>query len=242
MALNRLKNLSSKGMTFNLDKEGDHLRHLRVILKWDGSSYEGKQFDADLTVAMLEYLGERPDGSRRLNIYGEDEANLVFYGSENRYFVDTNPRSLIKMVTGPNGKEVPEDTLEQNKNRPINICSAHDEIIHTGDNRNGEGEGEVAEIFLDRMGEDVAEIAIVGTIHKGKQRRQNWGDLNATLVLQNIDTGENLAEISLGRTLSNDTAVQFASLYRDESGDWQFTRMDSGSDVGLDFFIEHWVS
>lgn len=232
--MSNLKNIKlSKGMSFNLEKDDDVLHHLRVRLIWNDSKYKNSQFDADLTIAMLEDRNNlnSKDNAGRI-IYGEEESNLVFYRSDNRYFVDKTPR--VKTT-------YEESQMITNRDRPINICSAHDEIIHTGDNRDGSGDGEEAEIFLDKMQPDVSEIVIVGTIHKGRQRNQNWGALDAKLILENCDTGEQIAELNMGEKLSEYTAVHFASIYRDENDKWKFECIESGNNSGLEYFIEHWI-
>lgn len=210
MGLESLK--LSKGMKFNLDKAGDKYHNLRVVLTWDKSAYGNATFDADLTIAVLENVGVRADGSPRRNIYAEDPNYLVYYNSPK---VERNGGMVITTPLG--------------------------EIVHTGDDRNGE-DGEEAEIYLDKFSKDVAEIAIVGTIHKGEQRRQNWSALNAKLTLINLDNNEVLTEIDLGNKLPDMTAVQFASLYRDENGDWQFESVEVGHRGGLETFIEFWTS
>lgn len=224
MALNNIK--LSKGMKFNLSKDDDKLKSVSVTLTWDDSKFKNNNLDADLSIAMLEALGE----NKRV-IYGEDVSNLIYYRSDNCYFMDTNP---------PTKTTYEETQKPENSDRPINICSANNEVRHTGDNRDGSGDGEVATIDLSAMKDDVAEIAIVGTIHKGRQRGQSWSDLNAVLTLKNTTNNETLAQINLGDKLPGDTAVHFASLYRDENGDWQFEAIERGSDVGLEFFISQW--
>lgn len=203
----------SKGMKFDLDKPGDTYHRLRVVLSWDASVYGNATFDADLTLAVLENVGVRPDGSPRRNIYAEDPNYLVYYNSQK-----VKNKDGIEVIMTPKG-----------------------EIIHTGDDRDG-SIGEEADINLDLLANDAVEIPIVGTIHKGAQRNQNWADLKAKLMLINIVNNEVLAEIDLGNKLPNMTAVHFASIYREQDSKWTFQAVESGYDGGLETFIEFWTT
>ena len=58
-----------------------------------------------------------------------------------------------------------------------NLTSADGSVVHTGDNRTGEGEGddEAIKIDLSKISPNVKEIDIVVTIHEAAARRQNFG-------------------------------------------------------------------
>ena len=209
-----------KKMKFKIDKDGDHISRIRVKLEYDPTVYpkeaNGPIFDADLTIAMLEDCGTREDGSVRRNIYAEDPRYVVFYGNE----VTLN-----------------EGTAQERKV----LKSPNDEVIHTGDDRLIEN-GETAEIYLDRMDSGITEIAIVGSIHRGVKRRQCWKDLNAKLILENMDTNEIIAQVNLSDRLPDATAVHFVSIYRDAEGQWQVESIEVGYESGLEPFLDFWQS
>lgn len=113
---------------------------------------------------------------------------------------------------------------------------------HSGDNRTGVGDGddETIDIFLGKVPHEVVEIAIVGSIHEGEQRRQNWGALNAQMRLYNGENAKTLAQYNLGTEFPTETAVQFGALIRDGRGDWRLRADGFGFRKGLQDFLDLW--
>ena len=63
-------------------------------------------------------------------------------------------------------------------------------VVHKGDNRTGEGEGddEALEIELGQMAASAAKVAFVVTIHDAEARRQNFGQVgNAYIRVVNAE-------------------------------------------------------
>lgn len=201
----------SKGMSFDFDKESDHLRHIKVKLMWeyDKSKNNGLKLDADLTLAVLQTVGKNNDGTIVKNIFAEDEGYLVFYNSP-----------LKDKVKG-------------------DIWTPGKEIHHTGDCQTGE-EGEEADIFLDKLHTKVDEIPIIATIHKGEERNQNWGSLKGRLQILNHDTGEILGEYDFGSEIPAATASHVGSIVRTENG-FKYESIGSGFNASLSQFIDNWV-
>lgn len=213
----------SKGMRFNLDKnEKKKYRRIRARLLWPN----GVGFDADLSVAALTTDKVLEDGTPKRRIFAE-EAYLAFYGSDHKEFMDVTLDVDGQKVTS--NKEV--------------ITTPRREIIYYGDNRTGGGEfgGEMADIDLDLMDPLVHEVAIVGTIYLGEERKRYWSTLNARLVLEDIDTGEEILTYELGTEFPEATAVQVASFCRLPDGTWDFTAIGKGYKAGLEAFIEMWT-
>lgn len=116
-----------------------------------------------------------------------------------------------------------------------NLQSADGSVIHTGDNRTGEGDGDDEQIKVDfsKIPADVHRIAITVTIHDAEGRRQNFGQVsNAFVRLVNEDTNEEILRFDLGEDFSIETAVVFCELYR-QNGDWKFNAVGSGYQGGL---------
>lgn len=116
-----------------------------------------------------------------------------------------------------------------------NLQSQDGSVIHTGDNRTGEGEGDDEQIKIDlaKVPSDVSRIAITVTIHDAEVRRQNFGQIaNAFVRLVNEDTDVETLRFDLGEDFSIETAVVFCELYR-HSGDWKFNAIGSGYQGGL---------
>ncbi|HWL13459.1 MAG TPA: TerD family protein, partial [Ureibacillus sp.] len=82
-----------------------------------------------------------------------------------------------------------------------NLQSPEGSVIHTGDNRTGEGDGDDEQIKIDlgKVPQDVQKIAISVTIHDAEARRQNFGQVsNAFVRLVNEDTGAEVLRYDLG--------------------------------------------
>lgn len=116
-----------------------------------------------------------------------------------------------------------------------NLQSADGSVVHTGDNRTGEGDGDDEQIKVDlsKVPADVHRIAITVTIHDAEGRRQNFGQVsNAFVRLVNEDTNVEVIRFDLGEDFSIETAVVFCELYRHGS-DWKFNAVGSGYQGGL---------
>lgn len=109
-------------------------------------------------------------------------------------------------------------------------------VIHTGDNRTGEGEGDDEQIIIefDKVPADVHTIAITVTIHDAINRAQNFGQVsNAFVRVVNEETNEELMRYDLTEEYSIETAMVVCELYR-HNGEWKFNAIGSGFQGGLD--------
>lgn len=116
-----------------------------------------------------------------------------------------------------------------------NLQSTDRSVIHTGDNRTGEGDGDDEQIKIDltKVPQDVQKIAITVTIHDAEARRQNFGQIaNAFVRLVNEDTGAEVLRYDLGEDFSIETAVVFCEIYR-HGNDWKFNAVGAGYQGGL---------
>ncbi len=121
-----------------------------------------------------------------------------------------------------------------------NLTSADGSIIHTGDNRTGEGDGddEQLKIDLSKIPNDVDKIAITVTIHDAENRRQNFGQVsNAFVRLENEETGNEVLQFDLGEDFSIETAVVFCELYR-SGQEWKFNAVGAGYQGGLSDLVK----
>lgn len=201
----------SKEIKFNLKKKDYNLHNLQVILEFDSSPYTNGDEDED-----------------------EFDADLNLAVLE---------RNGDKTITLPDGAVVPKMKFYAESRKSLiyfhNNTSLNGEIEHDGDVRNGGGEK--ATIHLDKVPNDVDEITIFGLIHEGFKRHQNWKALNATIALINLDTGKTIKKYSLGSKFSEDDAIHFGSLFRDEEGEWEFIPHGVGyKNMGLKGFIDFW--
>ncbi|MFJ7737609.1 TerD family protein [Lysinibacillus sp. NPDC097287] len=116
-----------------------------------------------------------------------------------------------------------------------NLTSSDQSIVHTGDNRTGEGDGDDEKILvnLKQVSPQIEKIVVTVTIYDAEGRRQNFGQvLNAYVRLTNEDTGSEVLRYDLGEDFSIETAVVFCELYR-HNGEWKFAAVGSGYQGGL---------
>lgn len=204
-----------KGMKFRLEKDGDLIKNARATITWDVPEEYNKivggrrpKFDADMTSALMQVVGKDADNKPVINVLGEDEANVAYYGN-----IEKGKNSY----TTPNG-----------------------EIFYSGDDQHGIT-GETHEFHFDKMSKFVNEIPLVCTIHKGAERGQNWDKLNAKLVIENIDSGDVIAEYDMAKDVGHCTAFHAGSFYFDADGNVEFQAIGQGYPEGtLSDFFDAW--
>lgn len=116
-----------------------------------------------------------------------------------------------------------------------NLQSQDGSVVHTGDNRTGDGDGDDEQLTIDlaRVPADVHKIAFTVTIHDAEARRQNFGQvMNAFARLVDEATGQEILRFDLGEDFSIETAVVFCELYR-HGADWKFNAVGAGYQGGL---------
>jgi tellurium resistance protein TerD len=130
-----------------------------------------------------------------------------------------------------NGKALrDEDFIFYNNLKGRNDC-----LIHTGDNRTGEGDGddEQLKINFGKVPAEIHKIAITVTIHDAEARQQNFGQVsNAFVRVVNEETNEEILRYDLAEEFSVETAIVVCELYR-YSGEWKFSAVGSGFQGGL---------
>ena len=116
-----------------------------------------------------------------------------------------------------------------------NLQSPDGKVVHQGDNRTGEGEGddEVVEVNLGGMGADVDKVVFAVSIDQADARGQNFGQVTGAFIrVVNGDNGTELARYDLSEDASSETAMVFGELYRN-SGEWKFRAIGQGYASGL---------
>ncbi|MDP4181385.1 MAG: TerD family protein [Bacillota bacterium] len=134
-------------------------------------------------------------------------------------------------LLGENGKALKdEDFIFYNNLKGRNDC-----VIHTGDNRTGEGEGDDEQIKIDfsKVPSEIHRIAITVTIYDADGRHQNFGQVsNAFVRVVNEETNEEIMRYDLAEEFSIETALVVCELYRN-GGEWKFNAVGSGFSGGL---------
>jgi len=108
-------------------------------------------------------------------------------------------------------------------------------VEHTGDNRDGQGDGddESIKIDLSKVAADVEKIAITVTIHDAVARKQSFGQVaNAFIRIVNDQTAREVVRYDLAEDASTETAMIFGELYR-HNGEWKFRAVGQGFAGGL---------
>jgi tellurium resistance protein TerD len=124
-----------------------------------------------------------------------------------------------------------------------NLRSPDGAVVHQGDNRTGEGEGDDESIFveLDKIDPSIEELVFVVTIHEAQQRGQNFGQVrNAFIRLYDLDTNQEIAKYDLEEDFSTETAIEFGRLYK-KNGSWRFKAVGAGFNAGLQGFVDKFV-
>ncbi len=108
-------------------------------------------------------------------------------------------------------------------------------VIHTGDNRTGEGDGDDEQIIIEfgKVPANIHKIAITVTIHDAVARSQNFGQVsNAYVRVVNEETNLELNRFDLTEDYSIETAMVVCELYR-HGAEWKFDAIGSGFQGGL---------
>lgn len=108
-------------------------------------------------------------------------------------------------------------------------------VVHTGDNRTGEGDGddEQIQVDLNNIPADVEKVAFTITIYEAEARSQNFGQVSRSYVrIVNDLNNEELIRFDLGEDFSIETGVVVGELYR-HGGEWKFNAIGSGYKDGL---------
>ncbi|MBV6701203.1 TerD family protein [Kitasatospora aureofaciens] len=116
-----------------------------------------------------------------------------------------------------------------------NTSTPDNTVVHTGDNRTGEGAGDDESINVDLAGlpAEAAKITFPVTIYDGTARGQNFGQVrNAYIRVVNASGGAEIARYDLSEDAATETAMIFGELYRN-GGEWKFRAVGQGYASGL---------
>lgn len=137
----------------------------------------------------------------------------------------------IAFLVGENGKvRADNDFIFFN-----NLKSSDGSVVHQGDNRTGEGDGDDEKLTVDlsKVPADVARVIFAATIYDGSGRNQNFGQVsNAYIRVVNNAGGSEIARYDLSEDGSTETAMIFGELYKN-NGEWKFRAIGQGFAGGL---------
>ncbi|WP_031064012.1 TerD family protein [Streptomyces sp. NRRL WC-3742] len=116
-----------------------------------------------------------------------------------------------------------------------NTSSPDNTVVHTGDNRTGEGAGDDESININLAGlpAEAVKITFPVTIYDGTARGQNFGQVrNAYIRVVNAAGGAEIARYDLSEDAATETAMIFGELYRN-GAEWKFRAVGQGYASGL---------
>lgn len=108
-------------------------------------------------------------------------------------------------------------------------------VVHNGDNRTGEGDGDDEQITMEfeKIPSHINKVAITATIYEATKRAQNFGQVsNAYIRLVDADTDKEILRFDLTEEYSIETALVFCEIYK-KSGEWRFSAVGAGFSGGL---------
>ena len=135
------------------------------------------------------------------------------------------------LLVGSNGKVLSDEYFVFFNN----LQSPEGSVVHTGDNRTGEGEGDDESLNVDLLTvpSTAEKIVFAVSIYEPEQRRQNFGQVrNAFIRVVNRDDNNELVRFDLTEDASTETAMVFGELYRYNS-EWKFRAVGQGYATGL---------
>jgi tellurium resistance protein TerD len=135
------------------------------------------------------------------------------------------------LLVGANGKvRSNDDFIFYNQ-----LSAKNGSVVHQGDNRTGEGEGDDEQILIDLslVDPDVQRIVITVTIDQGDVRGQNFGQVrDAFCRVVNEDSQQEIVRYDLSEDAASETAMIFSEIYRN-GAEWKFRAVGQGYTTGL---------
>lgn len=108
-------------------------------------------------------------------------------------------------------------------------------VVHQGDNRTGDGDGDDEQILidLDAVAPDVERVVIVVTIDQAEARHQSFGQVRGAFCrVVNDETGNEVVRFDLTEDAASETGMIFSEIYR-YNGEWKFRAVGQGYASGL---------
>jgi tellurium resistance protein TerD len=115
------------------------------------------------------------------------------------------------------------------------LSSPDGSVVHQGDNRTGQGDGDDEKILidLDAVASDIQKIVIVVSIDQADARHQNFGQVrDAFCRVVNQETDNEVVRYDLTEDAAAETCMIFAEIYRN-NGEWKFRAVGQGYASGL---------
>jgi tellurium resistance protein TerD len=120
-----------------------------------------------------------------------------------------------------------------------NLSSTDGSVIHSGDNRTGEGDGddEEIQIRLNSVSPNVLQIILVITIHNRDEGFHFGNVLNSSVRVYNQANNSILCQYTLSEAFAGCDSLIVGRFYRNQM-DWEFEAMGQAFEGGLGATVE----
>jgi tellurium resistance protein TerD len=120
-----------------------------------------------------------------------------------------------------------------------NLTSADGSVVHSGDNRTGDGEGDDEEIHmkLGAVSSNIVQIILVITIHNIDEGFHFGNVLNSSVRVYNKSNGGVLCQYTLNEAYAGCDSLIVGRLFRSGS-DWEFEALGQAFEGGLGATVE----
>lgn len=141
-------------------------------------------------------------------------------------------------ILGENGKKVSDSHFVFYNN----LKSPNDFVVHNGDNRDGQGDGDDESLVVDfsKATAEEKSIVFVVTIHDAAAKNQNFGQVQGSFIrIVDEATGTEIMKYDLNEDYSVETAMIFGKLYL-KDGEWKFEAVGMGMKGGLQDYLNQY--
>ncbi|MBZ9687000.1 TerD family protein [Clostridium estertheticum] len=107
-------------------------------------------------------------------------------------------------------------------------------VVHTGDNRTGDGNGDDEQILIDlsKISEGVDKLVFVVNIYDCIKRNQDFGQIqNAYIRIVNTTDNTELLKYNLSESYAGKTSLITGDIYR-HNNEWKFSAIGEGTNEG----------
>ncbi|MFC5469371.1 TerD family protein [Cohnella suwonensis] len=114
-----------------------------------------------------------------------------------------------------------------------NLKSPEGSVVHSGDNRTGEGDGDDEQINIDlpRVPANIHKILMVVNIYDCVNRKQDFGMISTAYIrVLNQSNNEELVRFNLTDSYAGKTALIVGEIYR-HNGEWKFNAIGEGANA-----------
>jgi len=121
-----------------------------------------------------------------------------------------------------------------------NLKSADGAIVHNGDARTGESDGddESVNMTLSKISPDITYVLIAISIHNSNEGFNFGNTSNSSIRLYNQDNNQKICEFKLTEEHPDADSIIIGSFYRGEQGEWKFEAMVNAFNGGLQACLE----